>query len=252
MEDQQRYHRHYILPQIGKEGQEKFRRSKVLIIGVGGLGCPVAMQLAAAGIGTIELVDYDVVEASNLQRQVLYTERDLGKPKAECAARRLKEMNSECEVLVYPWKLTQENCVQLFAEYDIIVDATDNFDTRYLISDACVELNKPHVYGAIYEFYGQVAILGGQGPCLRCLSDPERDPRQPISARKVGVLAPVPGVIGSLQACEVLKYIAGAGQCLTGSMIFLDMLTMQFDRVELSKNPRCPLCGNGGTQWKKN
>ncbi len=242
---QERYHRHYILPQVGREGQKKIQNSKVLIVGVGGLGCPVALELVAAGMGTIGLVDFDVVEESNLQRQILYTEQDVGKTKVEAAARHLRERNSQCKIYCINDKISPENCVQLFGEYDIIVDATDNFDTRYLISDTCIQLRKPHVYGAIYEFYGQVAILGTDGPCLRCLSDPAKDQRETVSAQKIGVLGAVPGVIGSMQACEVLKYIVGAGESLEGTMIFVNLLDMTFDRIALSKNPHCPCCGKG-------
>lgn len=249
---QERYRRHYLLPQVGRAGQERFRRGKVLIVGIGGLGCPAAMELAAAGVGVIGLVDGDVVETTNLQRQTLYTEADIGRAKAEAAAQRLRAMNGACEVRAFPHMLTPENAAEIIQGYDIVVDATDNFEARYLISDTCVRLNKPDVYGAICEFSGQAAILGGEGPCLRCLSDPERESAAPPPAENFGVLAPVPGVIGSLQACEVLKYFAGAGDPLAGSMVFLDMLNMRFDRIVLSKNPGCPLCGEGrGHKWIK-
>lgn len=245
-----RYARHFILPDVGEKGQEKIKNSKVLIVGAGGLGAPAAMYLAAAGVGTIGILDFDNVDITNLQRQIIYTEKDLGKPKAEAAAERLREMNSEIKVYAVKEKLTKDNSFNFFKDYDIIIDACDNFDTRYIISDTCTALNKPHIYGAIFEFYGQVAVLGKNGPCLRCLSDPEKDKTEVISSQKVGVLGAVPGVIGSLQAVETLKYILGIGENLQGKMIFVNMLDMSFDMVEIPKNPNCIICGKGRTDGK--
>ena len=243
--EQQRYKRHLMLPQVDEAGQEKLKNSKVLIVGAGGLGCPVAMELCCAGVGTIGIVDFDVVDISNLQRQLIYTEADIGKSKVQTAKQRLKAMNSDVNIICIEDKLDQTNATEIFEKYDIIVDATDNFDARYIISDTCVKLNKPHVYGAIYEFFGQVAVLGGDGPCLRCLPPPPPKPGEVVEAKEVGVFGAIPGVIGSLQACEVLKLIIGAGKPLKGRMIFIDMLNMTFDEVEIPKYPKCISCGKG-------
>ena len=240
-----RYKRHIMLPQVRKEGQLKLKNSKVLVVGAGGLGCPVAMELACAGVGTIGIIDFDRVDLSNLQRQMIYTEKDVGKSKARVARERLKQMNSNVEVVCIEDKLDEANATEIFEKYDIIVDATDNFDTRYIISDTCVKLNKPHVYGAIYEFYGQVAVLGGEGPCLRCIQPEAPKEGEIVEAKDVGVLGAVPGVIGSLQVCETLKLILGCGKTLKGRMIFIDMLNMTFDEVEIPKYPKCKSCGKG-------
>ena len=243
--EQQRYKRHLMLPQVDSEGQLKIKNSKVLVVGVGGLGGPVAMQLACAGVGTIGLVDFDVVDISNLQRQLIYIETDIGKSKVQMAKARLEAMNSDIKVVCIEDKLDETNATEIFEKYDIIVDATDNFDARYVISDTCVKLGKPHVYGAIYEFYGQVAVLGGNGPCLRCLNPQPPKKGEIIEAKDVGVLGAIPGVIGSLQACETLKLITGAGKTLKGRMVFIDMLNMKFDEVEIPKYPKCTCCGKG-------
>ncbi len=242
--ERQRYERHLILPQIDEMGQEKIKNSKVLIVGAGGLGCPVAMQLCCAGVGTIGIMDCDNVDISNLQRQVLYTERDVGKSKVQVAKSRLQAMNENVKIICIEDRLDRSNAEEIFEKYDIIVDATDNFDTRYIISDTCVKQKKYHVYGAIYEFYGQVAVLAGDGACLRCLNQQPPKENEVISAKDVGVLGAVPGVIGSLQACETLKLITGAGKSLKGRMVFIDMLNMEFDWVEIPKNPNCISCGN--------
>lgn len=243
--EQQRYKRHLMLPQVDTEGQNKIKNSKVLVVGVGGLGCPVAMELACAGVGTIGLVDFDVVDISNLQRQLIYTEADVGKSKVKMAGERLVAMNSDVNVICIEDKLDESNATEIFEKYDIIVDATDNFDVRYVISDTCVKLNKPHVYGAIYEFFGQVSVLGGDGPCLRCLQPQPPKKGEIVEAKDVGVFGAIPGVIGSLQACEVLKLIIGAEKTLKGRMIFIDMLNMTFDEVEIPKHPKCICCGKG-------
>ena len=241
----QRYKRHLMLPQVDTEGQQKIKDSRVLIVGVGGLGSPVAMELCCAGVGTIGLMDFDVVDVSNLQRQLLYTENSVGKSKVQQAKEQLKAMNSDVNVICIEDKLDETNATQIFEKFDIIVDATDNFDARYIISDTCVKLNKPHVYGAIYEFFGQVAVLGSDGPCLRCLQPQPPKKGEVVEAKDVGVFGAVPGVIGSLQACEVLKLIIGAGKALKGRMIFIDMLNMTFDEVEIPKYPKCTCCGKG-------
>ena len=240
-----RYKRHLMLPQIDEAGQEKIKNSKVLIVGAGGLGCPVALYLAAAGVGTIGLIDFDVVDLSNLQRQVLYSEKDVGKSKVHMARERLVQLNSNVNVICIEDMLDATNATEIFEKFDIIVDACDNFDTRYVISDTCVKLGKPHIYGAIYEFYGQVVVLGGDGPCLRCINPEPPKHGEIIDAKDVGVLGAIPGVIGSLQACEVLKLITCCGKSLKGRMIFIDMLNMNFDEVEIPKYPKCKCCGKG-------
>ena len=240
-----RYKRHLMLPQIDEAGQEKIKNSKVLVVGAGGLGCPVALYLAAAGVGTIGLIDFDVVDLSNLQRQVLYSEKDVGKSKVHMARERLVQLNSNVNVICIEDMLDATNATEIFEKFDIIVDACDNFDTRYVISDTCVKLGKPHVYGAIYEFYGQVVVLGGDGPCLRCINPEPPKQGEIIDAKDVGVFGAIPGVIGSLQACEVLKLITGCGKSLKGRMIFIDMLNMNFDEVEIPKYPKCKCCGKG-------
>ncbi|MBR5251657.1 MAG: HesA/MoeB/ThiF family protein [Oscillospiraceae bacterium] len=240
-----RYKRHLMLPQVDVAGQEKIRDSKVLIVGAGGLGCPVAMQLACAGVGTIGIIDFDVVDLSNLQRQLAYTEQDVGKSKVRTVKNRLMQMNSNICVNAIEDKLDANNAPQIFEKYDIIVDACDNFDTRYLISDTCVKLGKPLVYGAIYEFYGQVVVLGQDGPCLRCINAEPPKPGEIVEACDVGVFGAIPGVVGSMQACEVLKLITGCGETLKGRMVFVDLLNMTFDEVEIPKNPKCKVCGKG-------
>ena len=243
--EKQRYKRHLMLPQVDQAGQLKIKNSKVLVVGAGGLGCPVAMELCCAGVGTIGLVDFDVVDISNLQRQMLYTEKDVGKSKVQVAKERLNLMNSDVNIICIEDKLDESNATEIFERFDIIVDATDNFDARYIISDTCVKLNKPHIYGAIYEFFGQVAVLGGDGPCLRCLNPQPPKPGEVVEAKDVGVFGAIPGVIGSLQANETLKLIIGAGKTLQGRMVFIDMLNMTFDEVEIPKYPKCSCCGEG-------
>lgn len=243
--EQQRYKRHLMLPQVDESGQQKIKDSKVLIIGAGGLGSPVAMELVCAGVGTIGIVDFDKVDISNLQRQLLYNESDVGKSKVRTAREKLEKMNSAVKINAIEDRLDESNAALIFEKYDIIVDATDNFDARYLISDTCVKLGKPHIYGAIYEFYGQVAVLGGDGPCLRCLNPEPPKKGEVIEAKDVGVFGAIPGVIGSLQACETLKYILDCGKSLKGRMIFIDMLNMTFDEVEIPKYPKCKVCGKG-------
>ena len=240
-----RYKRHLMLPQVDEAGQEKIKNSRVLVVGAGGLGCPVALYLAAAGVGTIGLIDFDVVDLSNLQRQIIYTEKDVGKSKAHVAKDRIMQMNSDLNVICIEDKLDETNATEIFEKFDIIVDACDNFDTRYIISDTCVKLKKPHIYGAIYEFYGQVVVLGGDGPCLRCINPEPPKEGEIVEAKDVGVFGAIPGVIGSLQVCEVLKLIIGAGRNLKGRMIFIDMLNMNFDEVEIPKYPKCKSCGKG-------
>ena len=241
--DEKRYKRHVMLPEIGAEGQKRLAESRVLVVGAGGLGSPVCLYLAAAGIGTIGIADFDTVDLSNLQRQVLYRECDVGRPKAEAAAERLLERNSRLMVECCPEGLTEENADSMISRYDVIVDATDNFHTRYLLNDAAVRQGKPVVYGAICEFSGQVTVFSPEGPCLRCLNPEQPAKGEGPNAADYGVLGVLPGMIGCIQAEEVLKLLLGFGEALTGRMLFLDTKTMTFDEMELRKNPRCPVCG---------
>lgn len=240
--DKQRFKRHLLLREVGKAGQIKIKNSKVLIVGVGGLGCPIAQYLTAAGVGTIGLVDFDRVDISNLQRQVLYTENDIGKDKVSAAKATLERLNSQITINGLSVKLTQDNVEEIFKDYDIIVDATDNFEARYLINDTCVRLEKPEVYGAIFEFYGQVTVFDKTGPCLRCLSPTLPKEAELPNSKDVGVLGAVPGVIGSVQAVETLKYILDCKKSLVGRMVFIDLLNMKFDEMDLPKNEKCPVC----------
>ncbi|MCI7262799.1 MAG: HesA/MoeB/ThiF family protein [Clostridiaceae bacterium] len=241
--DEKRYKRHIMLPEIGEEGQKKLAESRVLVVGAGGLGSPVCLYLAAAGIGTIGIADFDTVDVSNLQRQVLYRESDVGRPKAEAAAERLRERNSQLTVEIYPEGLTEENVDAMVSRYDVVVDATDNFHTRYLLNDAAVRQGKPEVYGAICEYDGQVTVFSPEGPCLRCLNPEQPAQGEGPNAADYGVLGVLPGMIGCIQAEEVIKLLLGFGEALIGRMLFLDTKTMTFDEMELRKNPRCPVCG---------
>ena len=244
-QDGARYLRHRMLAQVGEDGQKKLEESRVLIVGAGGLGSPAALYLAAAGVGTIGLADFDRVDVSNLQRQILYTELDVGRKKTEAASARLRERNGAVRVLTYEDGLTEENAREIIGKYDVVIDACDNFPTRYRISDVCMELGKPDVYGAICEFMGQVTVFAPGGPCLRCLS-PE-DPAAAPDARAFGVLGAVPGVIGRLQAVEAMKWILGTGGSLKGRMLFLDLLSMRADEIEIPVNPRCSRHGTGNS-----
>ena len=238
MNNKTRYSRHLLLPEVGEEGQKKLENSRVLVVGAGGLGSPVCLYLAAAGVGTIGIADFDRVDESNLQRQVLYRESDIGRLKTEAAAEHLRERNSGLTVLTYPEGITAENAESIFAGFDVIVDASDNFTARYLINDTCLALGKPDVYGAICEFAGQVTVFGAGGPCLRCLNPEEEQNRVPDS-KTFGVLGAIPGIIGCLQAAEVLKLILGVGKSLVGRMLFVDVLTMDVEEMEIPVNPRC-------------
>ncbi|MBP2831504.1 HesA/MoeB/ThiF family protein [Aquimarina sp. U1-2] len=231
-----RYHRQIILPEIGTEGQEKLTASKVLVIGAGGLGCPILQYLAAAGVGTIGIIDFDRVETSNLHRQILYGQTAVGEHKAIAAQHRLEDLNPEIHTIAYPEKLSTTNALSYFSEYDIIVDGTDNFSTRYLISDACVIANKPLVYGAIFKFEGQVSVFNYKnGPTYRCLfPDPPRTGSVP-SCAEIGVLGVLPGIIGSLQANEVLKIILGIGEILNGKLLVYDSLTTRFSTFSIQR-----------------
>jgi len=243
-----RYSRHLTLPEVGLAGQLRLRAARVLVVGAGGLGSPVAMYLAAAGVGRLGLVDFDVVEASNLQRQLLYGSQDVGRPKLERARERIREINPLVEVEVHPVRLRADNALALLDPYDVILDGTDNFATRYLVNDACVLLGKPNVYGSIFRFEGQVSVFWSRrGPCYRCLYPEPPPPGAVPSCAEGGVLGVLPGVIGTLQATEAIKLLLGRGRPLVGRLVLFDALEMRFREVSLRKDPACPACGERAT-----
>jgi molybdopterin/thiamine biosynthesis adenylyltransferase/rhodanese-related sulfurtransferase len=239
-----RYSRHLLMPEVGLEGQRKLLASSVLLIGTGGLGSPVALYLAAAGVGRIGLVDYDVVDYSNLQRQVIHGMETLDMLKVESARRRMLDLNPDIQVDTYNEPFTSANAMRIAADYDVIIDGTDNFPTRYLTNDVCVLLGKPNVYGSIFRFDGQVSVFDAQrGPCYRCLFPEPPPPGLVPSCAEGGVLGVLPGTIGTLQATEALKLILGAGQPLIGRLLLYNALDMSFEFVKLRKNPKCKICG---------
>ncbi|HUH96535.1 MAG TPA: molybdopterin-synthase adenylyltransferase MoeB [Anaerolineales bacterium] len=239
-----RYSRHLLIPEVGLEGQRKLKGSSALIIGTGGLGSPVALYLAAAGIGRIGLVDYDVVDSSNLQRQVIHGTATIGKLKVESARARLLDLNPDIEVEAYNQPFTSENAMQISRDYDILLDGTDNFPTRYLTNDVAVFLGKPNVYASIYRFDGQVSVFyAKQGPCYRCLFPEPPPPGLVPSCAEGGVLGVLPGTIGTIQATEALKVLLGIGEPLVGKLLLYNALDMSFDFVKLKKNPNCRVCG---------
>lgn len=236
-EEQKQYSRHLILDEVGVEGQQKLKEAKVLVIGAGGLGCPILQYIAAAGVGTIGVIDDDTVDQTNLQRQILYTHEDIGLPKAEQAAKRLQAINPYITVTPYVAKLTKENALDLFAQYDIIVDGSDNFATRYLVNDASVLTNKPLVFGSIFKFEGQVSVFNYEGsPTYRCLYPNPPQPGQVPNCSEIGVIGVLPGIIGSLQANEVIKLICGIGTVLKGKLLSYNALSMQQFILNFSKN----------------
>ncbi len=246
-----RYSRHLIMPEVGMEGQLKLKNSKVLLIGTGGLGAPLGLYLAAAGVGKLGLVDFDVVDFTNLQRQVTFGTSDVGKSKSEAARKHLANLNPDIEILSFETKLTSENALGLFQDFDIIVDGTDNFPTRYLVNDACILLGKPNVYGSIFRFEGQITIFGmPSGPCYRCLYPEPPPPGLVPSCAEGGVLGVLPGIVGSIQAMETIKVILGRGSNLTGRLLLFDALEMSFREFKLRKNPNCPMCGDHRTIHK--
>jgi len=243
-----RYRRHLILPEMGVEGQQRLLAGKVLLIGAGGLGCPVATYLAAAGVGTLGLIDDDIVEPSNLQRQILYGTDDVGRPKVEVAGARIRAQNPDVEVRLHQTRLSSENALELFADYDVIVDGTDNFPTRYLSNDASVLLGKPNVYGSIFRFEGQASVFDAtRGPCYRCLYPEPPPPGAVPSCAEGGVLGILPGMIGMVQATETVKLITGIGDPLIGRLMLYDALAMKWDEFRLRKDPACPVCGDSPT-----
>jgi len=247
----QRYSRHLIMPEVGMEGQLKLKRARVLMIGTGGLGAPLGLYLAAAGVGHLGLVDFDVVDNSNLQRQVAFTTADVGKSKSEAAKARLSALNPSIEIQSFDTRLTSDNALELFKDYDIIVDGTDNFPTRFLVNDACVLLGKPNVYGSIFRFEGQATVFGYPGgPCYRCLYPEPPPPGLVPSCAEGGVLGVLPGIVGSIQAMETIKLILGSGEPLVGRLLLFDALAMRFRELKLRKNKECPVCGDHPTVTK--
>jgi molybdopterin/thiamine biosynthesis adenylyltransferase/rhodanese-related sulfurtransferase len=243
-----RYSRHLIMPEVGMEGQLKLKGAKVLLIGTGGLGAPLGLYLTAAGVGKIGLVDFDVVDFTNLQRQVTFGTSDVGRPKTEAAKARLTNLNPEVEIVTYETKLTSANALDIFKDYDVVVDGTDNFPTRYLVNDACILLGKPNVYGSIFRFEGQVTVFGTpDGPCYRCLYPEPPPPGLVPSCAEGGVLGVLPGIIGSLQAMETIKLLMNAGDSLAGRLLLFDALALKFRELKLRKNPDCPMCGEHRT-----
>jgi adenylyltransferase/sulfurtransferase len=244
----ERYKRHLTLPEFGLDAQRTLLASRVLLIGAGGLGCPLAQYLAAAGVGTIGLVDYDVVDASNLQRQILYGTRDIGRPKAEVARERILALNPDVKVEIHAVRLDATNALALFADYDVIVDGTDNFPTRYLSNDACVLLGKPNVHGSIFRFEGQATVFDARhGPCYRCLYPEPPPPGAVPSCAEGGVLGVLPGIIALIQATETLKLLTGLGDTLVGRLLQYEALEMRFHEFRLQKDPACPVCGTAPT-----
>ncbi|MCC6419357.1 MAG: molybdopterin-synthase adenylyltransferase MoeB [Gemmataceae bacterium] len=243
-----RYSRHLIMPEVGMDGQRRLKAARVLLIGAGGLGSPLALYLAAAGVGRIGLIDFDVVDFSNLQRQILHGTADVGRSKLQSAKESIQAINPEVQIDLYETRLTSENALQLFAPYDIVIDGTDNFPTRYLTNDACVLLKKPNVYGSIFRFDGQASVFAPpQGPCYRCLYPEPPPPGEVPSCAEGGVLGILPGLVGCIQATEAVKLILGKGTPLIGRLLLYDALEMRFQEFKVRRNPNCPLCGDQPT-----
>src|SRR5712664_3173813 len=243
-----RYSRHLILPEVGVEGQRRLKAASVLMIGTGGLGAPTGMYLAAAGVGRIGIVDFDVVEESNLQRQIIHGTADIGRPKVESARDRLRDINPHIEIETHETRLTSQNALALFANYDVVVDGTDNFPTRYLVNDACVLTGKPNVYGSIFRFEGQASVFWAErGPCYRCLYPEPPPPGLVPSCAEGGVLGVLPGIIGAIQANETIKVILGAPDIMVNRLLLFDAWRMRFRELKLRKNPDCPVCGDNPT-----
>jgi adenylyltransferase/sulfurtransferase len=243
-----RYHRHIILPKVGSRGQRKLLNARVLIVGAGGLGSPVALYLAAAGVGTLGIADFDLVDASNLQRQVIHRLEDVGTPKVDSAARAIAALNPDVQVVPHRQALSSENALNMLGGYDIVVDGTDNFATRYLLNDASVLLGKTVVHGAIFQFDGQISVFQPKvGPCYRCLFPSPPPPGAVPNCAEAGVLGVLPGVVGTLQATEVVKLVLGIGEPLIGRLLIFDALSMEFSEVKLRRDPKCPACGDNPT-----
>jgi adenylyltransferase/sulfurtransferase len=243
-----RYSRHLIMPEVGMEGQQRLKAARVLCIGAGGLGSPLTLYLAAAGVGTLGIVDFDVVDSTNLQRQVIHSTRDVGRPKLESAAEKLRGLNPFLDIRTFETRLTSDNALSLFRDFDIVADGTDNFATRYLVNDACVLTGKPNVYGSIFRFEGQASVFATEeGPCYRCLYPEPPPPGLVPSCAEGGVLGILPGLVGVIQATEVVKLVLGKGEPLVGRLLLVDALSMKFRELKLRKNPDCPACGTRRT-----
>ncbi len=243
-----RYARHLILPHVGPEGQRRLKTSRVLVVGAGGLGSPVALYLAAAGVGTLGIADFDVVDATNLQRQVIHGTGDVGRPKLDSARDRVGEINPHVRVEGHAERLTSENALELVRAYDVVIDGTDNFPTRYLLNDACVLAGKPNVYGSILRWEGQASVFwGGRGPCYRCLFAEPPPPDMVPNCAEGGVMGVLPGIVGCIQATEALKLLLGAGEPLVGRLLLFDALRMRFREMRLRRDPACPVCGEHPT-----
>ncbi len=250
-EEIKRYSRHLIMPEVGIQGQRKLKTASVLLIGTGGLGSPLGLYLASAGVGRIGLVDFDVVDFTNLQRQVLYTTQDVGRPKLQAAKERLAAINPFITIETHETRLSSENALEILRDYDVIADGTDNFPTRYLVNDACVLLGKPNVYGSIFRFEGQASVFdASKGPCYRCLYPEPPPPGLVPSCAEGGVLGILPGIIGTIQATETIKLIIGNGEPLIGRLLLLNALKMRFRELKLRKSPACPACGPNRTITK--
>lgn len=244
-EQLQRYDRHIILPEVGLEGQRKIAEAKVFIVGAGGLGSPVGYYLSAAGVGTLAIIDNDNVDLSNLQRQIAHSVKTLGNPKVESAKMQFESLNPDVNVVAIKKRLTKDNIIDFIQGYDIVVDCSDNFPTRFLVNDACVMAKKTLVTGAIFRFEGQLTVvIHGEGPCYRCLFEEPPPPGVLPSPQEVGLLGVIPGVIGTLQAAEVLKLIIGKGKILKGELLIYDALKSSFRKVKVPKNPECPICAD--------
>jgi sulfur-carrier protein adenylyltransferase/sulfurtransferase len=243
-----RYARHLILPEVGEEGQRKLKAARVLCVGTGGLGSPLALYLAAAGVGTLGLVDFDVVDASNLQRQIIHSTADIGRKKLDSAEEKLKALNPALKVIKHDTLLSSANALDILKDYDVVADGTDNFPTRYLVNDACVLLGKPNAYGSIFRFEGQATVFAAKdGPCYRCLYPEPPPPGLVPSCAEGGVLGILPGLVGVIQATETIKLILGIGTTLVGRLLLIDALNMRFRELKLRKNPECPVCGTHPT-----
>src|SRR5580698_2462559 len=243
-----RYSRHLLLPEVGMEGQQKLKAAKVLCVGTGGLGSPLAFYLAAAGVGTLGLVDFDVVDSSNLQRQIIHSTKDVGRSKLDSAEEKLTALNPHMKIVKFNTMLSSKNALEIFKDFDIVADGTDNFPTRYLVNDACVLSGKPNAYGSIFRFEGQASVFATeQGPCYRCLYPEPPPPGLVPSCAEGGVLGILPGLVGVIQATEVIKLILGVGDPLIGRLLLVDALTMRFRELKLRKNPDCPVCGTHPT-----
>lgn len=246
-----RYSRHLIMPEVGMDGQLKLKKAKVLLVGSGGLGAPLGLYLAAAGVGRLGVVDFDTVDFTNLQRQVIFGTSDVGRKKLEAARERLLNLNPDIQIDAYETRLTSDNALDILRDYDIVADGTDNFPTRYLVNDACVLLGKPNVYGSIFRFEGQASIFGAPGgPCYRCLYPEPPPPGLVPSCAEGGVLGVLPGIIGCIQAMETLKLILGSGDPLIGRLLLFDALKMRFRELKLRRNPECPVCSDHRTITK--